>query len=94
VEKVIDGVYSEIANSPRCAEFLDDSAFGRMVKLDLLAAGQETIVKGLVPAFFSKKLIEIYRAGHMPCGWDGKMMSEDWSGQDLKDLPEGKIRVY
>jgi hypothetical protein len=39
-------------------------------------------------------LLPIFEAGHIPCGWDGKALNNDWKGNSHKDIPEGLIRVY
>jgi hypothetical protein len=39
-------------------------------------------------------LLPVFEAGHLPCGWDGKALNNDWKGNSFKDIPEGLIRVY
>jgi hypothetical protein len=39
-------------------------------------------------------LLPIFEAGHLPCGWDGKALKNDWKGNSYKDIPEGLIRVF
>lgn len=35
-----------------------------------------------------------YERGHLPCGWDGKMISHNWKGNGPEDLPSGRLKVF
>lgn len=66
-----------------------------MIRLDFneIAAEIEFSSYESIP-FFSKLLLPIYLAGHLPCGWRGKPMAQKWNGNSLADMPEGKIIVF
>jgi hypothetical protein len=58
-------------------------------------AGYEFVCQDLVkPLFQLEVLFPWYQRGHLPCGWDGKLIRGNvWDGDSSKDLPSGKLRV-
>ncbi|GAA5496113.1 hypothetical protein Rhal01_02294 [Rubritalea halochordaticola] len=67
------------------------------VKWDLNFLGVERVLStetNNYPKFFTDMIFPWYQKGHFPCGWNGKMIKQSWEGKALKDLPNGKVRVY
>jgi hypothetical protein len=76
----------------------EDKYVTRMVRMDIGWIVGEVedqhlpVMRDLL--FFSTRLLPIYLAGHLPCGWSGKRIPRGWAGTSLADLPEGKIIVF
>ena len=77
------------------ASIEEDPALRRMIRLDLGWIAGEVEDPRLVDLnFFSRIILPIYLAGHMPCGWVGNRIERIWKGNSLTDLPEGRVIVY
>ncbi len=71
-----------------------DDSLKWKIELDLRVMLTEVNTSELVPPLFGLPVVwPWYKQGNLPCGWDGKMISEDWNGNSYKELPEGKLRV-
>lgn len=70
------------------------SSFKYHVEWDLKGIGLEYLCQDeLPPVFYIPKLLPIYQAGNLPCGWRGTMIKSRWMGNGPEDLPKGRIRV-
>ena len=73
----------------------EDPAISRMLKFDIRSILTDVEIRDEVQPIFGYPILYTwYKRGFMPCGWDGKMISQDWEGDSFEDLPRGKIRVF
>jgi hypothetical protein len=91
VQEAINYVFSHID----FGVFKEDKDIKWRLELDIgLILGELTVEDLVKPLLGVPLLWPWYQRGHLPCGWDGKMISHVWAGNGPEDLPEGRLRVY
>jgi hypothetical protein len=75
IPKVIDSITEQLRKHELPEEISDN------IKMDIVSILVVLSYKEYCLSPFYEKLLEIYKSGHLPCGWDGK-------------YPLGKFEVY
>lgn len=75
--------------------FEDAKSFNLTVRKELRCMAMEADNSEILPpVFFQPLLLPVYKAGHLPCGWSGVAMPQNWRGNSLADLPSGRLIVF
>lgn len=96
-ESVNRAVFAIFEDQPEkvFGELILDEDIRCIVLADVQVAAFEVEYSHLIKPLFNLPILwPWYERGHLPCGWDGKMISEDWAGNGPEDLPEGRLRVF
>lgn len=73
----------------------DRERFSAQAAYDVHLSGIEYVCQDFFrPLFFLPVAFPWYERGHLPCGWHGTMIKQQWNGNSPDDLPAGKLRVY